>query len=114
LLTRPGYRSSVVYVALAELAPPCAGLFFARESIPNAGIPDDLPEPPTLADICSYGVDVFCWCNRCHHHAVLPIGVLIAHCGPGLPFRNRSILLINSTDGAWLKFNCLLIDAVPQ
>lgn len=49
-------------------------------------MPDDLPEPPTLADVRSYGVDVFCWCNRCHHHAVLPIAILIAQCGPGLPF----------------------------
>jgi hypothetical protein len=32
------------------------------------------------------GVDVFCRCNRCHHHAVLPVAVLIAHCGPTLPF----------------------------
>jgi hypothetical protein len=45
---------------------------------------DDDPIPPTLADIRSYGVDVFCWCNRCHHHAVTLIAVLIAHCGPGL------------------------------
>ena len=49
-------------------------------------MPDDAPVPPTLADVRSYGVGVFCWCNRCHHHAVLPIAVLIAHCGPGLPF----------------------------
>ena len=49
-------------------------------------MPDDLPDPPTLADVRSYGVDVFCWCNRCHHHAVQPIDVLIAHCGPALPF----------------------------
>ena len=49
-------------------------------------MPDDLPEPPILADIRSYGVDVFAWCNRCHHHAVLPIAVLIAHCSPGPPF----------------------------
>jgi len=34
--------------------------------------------PPTLADIRSYGVDVFCWCNRCSQHAALPIDVLIA------------------------------------
>jgi len=49
-------------------------------------MPDDLPEPPTLADVRSYGVDVFCWCNRFCHHAVLPVAVRIAHCGPGLPF----------------------------
>ena len=26
-------------------------------------MPDDLPEPPILADIRSYGVDVFAWCK---------------------------------------------------
>jgi hypothetical protein len=40
----------------------------------------------TLAQVQGYGVDVFCWVKRCHHHAVLPVAVLIAHCGPGLPF----------------------------
>jgi hypothetical protein len=49
-------------------------------------MPDDLPEPPTLADVQSYSVDVFCWCNRCRHHAVLSVAVLIADCGLGLPF----------------------------
>lgn len=49
-------------------------------------MPDDLPEPPTLADVQSYGVGVFCWCNRCHHNAVLHVYLLIAQLGPGLPF----------------------------
>jgi hypothetical protein len=47
---------------------------------------DDAPIPPTLAQVQGNGVDVFCRCNRCHHHAVLPVAVLIAHCGPTLPF----------------------------
>jgi hypothetical protein len=47
---------------------------------------DEAPIPPTLAQVQGYGVDVFCWCNRCHHHAVLPVAVLIAHCAPALPF----------------------------
>jgi hypothetical protein len=42
---------------------------------------DDKPIPPTLGDIRAYGVDVFAWCNRCHHHAVLSIEVLIAQLG---------------------------------
>ena len=29
---------------------------------------------------------MFCWCHRCHHHDVLPIALLIAHCGPRPPF----------------------------
>ena len=45
-----------------------------------------MPEPPTLADIKNHGVDVFCWCNRCSHNAVLGTDLLIAYCGPGLPF----------------------------
>jgi hypothetical protein len=45
-----------------------------------------MTNPPTLADICNYGVDVFCWCNRCSHHAVLPINMLIAQCGAATPF----------------------------
>jgi hypothetical protein len=40
------------------------------------------PIPPTLAQVQGYGVDIFCWCNRCYHHAVLPVAVLIALCGP--------------------------------
>jgi hypothetical protein len=49
-------------------------------------IPDDFPEPSTLVDVQSHGVDVFCWCNCCCHHAVLPVAVRIARLGPGLPF----------------------------
>jgi len=33
------------------------------------------PEPPTLADVRSYGVNAFCWCNHCHHHAVLLVAI---------------------------------------
>jgi hypothetical protein len=45
----------------------------------------DAPFPPTLAQVAGYGVDVFYWCNRCSHHAVLPVAVLIAHLGLTLP-----------------------------
>jgi hypothetical protein len=45
-----------------------------------------MPDPPTLAEIKEYGVDVFCWCNRCSHNGVVEIDVLIAHCGPLLSF----------------------------
>jgi hypothetical protein len=46
----------------------------------------EIPIPPTLAQVQGYGADVFCWCNRCHHHVVLAIAVLIARLEPGFPF----------------------------
>ena len=30
-------------------------------------------------------VDVFCWCNRCAHNAVLAVEMLIAQLGPDFP-----------------------------
>jgi hypothetical protein len=47
---------------------------------------EDIPASPTLAQVQEYTDGVFCWCNRCHHNAVLPLAVLIGHCGPVLPF----------------------------
>lgn len=47
---------------------------------------DDGPTLPTLAEVRAYGIDVFCWCNRCSHNGVQPIEVLIAPCDPGLLF----------------------------
>jgi|GEM_PF-268793 len=38
--------------------------------------------PITLGDLAERGIDVFCWCNRCHHHAVLASGALVARLGP--------------------------------
>jgi hypothetical protein len=34
---------------------------------------DENSEPPTLADVQGYGIDIFCWCNHCHHNAVVPV-----------------------------------------
>lgn len=31
------------------------------------------------------GVDIFCWCNRCGHNAVMPREVLLAQLGPDMP-----------------------------
>jgi len=45
-----------------------------------------MSDPLTLAEIKDYGVDVFCWCNRCSHNGVVEIELLIAHCGPLLSF----------------------------
>lgn len=39
----------------------------------------------TLWNLVQQGIDVFCWCNRCNHHAVLPVRVLAAHMEPSTP-----------------------------
>lgn len=38
-----------------------------------------------LGDLAAAAVDVFCWCNRCGHNAVVPTALLIAEFGPDLP-----------------------------
>lgn len=37
--------------------------------------------PATLGDLLEQAVDVFCWCNRCGHWAILPAAVLVARMG---------------------------------
>lgn len=39
----------------------------------------------TLGELAAQGVDVFCWCNRCGHNAVLPTALLIPQLGPARP-----------------------------
>jgi len=39
----------------------------------------------TLAELLDAKVDVFCWCNRCGHNAVLAASRLLAELGPGFP-----------------------------
>ncbi len=39
----------------------------------------------TLAELLDAKVDVFCWCNRCGHNAVLAAARLLAELGPGFP-----------------------------
>lgn len=39
----------------------------------------------TLGELADEGIDVFCWCNRCSHNAVVETGRLIAELGPALP-----------------------------
>lgn len=41
--------------------------------------------PATLADLAEQGLDLFCWCNRCCHHATLAVGPLIGQMGPAMP-----------------------------
>ena len=42
-------------------------------------------QPVLLGDIGCRNIDVQCWCNRCPHHAVLPVGMLIARFGRDCP-----------------------------
>ncbi len=39
----------------------------------------------TLANLVEQQVDVFCWCNRCSHNAVLATAALMAEMGPEMP-----------------------------
>lgn len=36
----------------------------------------------TLGQLVEYGVPVFCWCNRCSHHATIDSGFLAGRLGP--------------------------------
>ncbi|EKV32313.1 hypothetical protein C882_2391 [Caenispirillum salinarum AK4] len=47
--------------------------------------PDGEGGPMTLWNLVQFGIDVFCWCNRCSHHAVLPVRVLAVQMGPATP-----------------------------
>lgn len=42
-------------------------------------------QPAALGDLGGQGIDVFCWCNRCGHNAVLPAALLIRQLGPAMP-----------------------------
>ncbi len=37
--------------------------------------------PATLGDMANQGLDIWCWCNGCCHHAVLTTDMLIARLG---------------------------------
>ena len=39
----------------------------------------------TLGDLARQGLDVFCWCNRCTHHATVATAELILRLGPATP-----------------------------
>lgn len=47
---------------------------FKRRATDRAG---DRQAAVTLGRLADDGVDVFCWCNRCGHNAVVAIGTLI-------------------------------------
>lgn len=56
--------------------------------------------PANLADLRAQGVDVFCWCNRCSHNAVLPLDSLIPRLGPQCPVPEVGARLVCSSCGA--------------
>lgn len=41
--------------------------------------------PTRLADLAQGKVGVFCWCNRCGHHAEAATAMLISQLGPDFP-----------------------------
>ncbi|MCP4330036.1 MAG: hypothetical protein GY791_16545 [Alphaproteobacteria bacterium] len=41
--------------------------------------------PTTLGELGDARIDVFCWCNRCSHNAVLAVEMLIGELGPDFP-----------------------------
>ena len=38
-----------------------------------------------LGELATASVDVFCWCNRCGHHAIVPAASLTDQLGPQFP-----------------------------
>lgn len=38
-----------------------------------------------LSDLLASGIGVFCWCNRCSHHAEAASAMLAAQLGPDFP-----------------------------
>tara|TARA_Y100000588_G_C13775446_1_gene720022 strand:+ start:130 stop:453 length:324 start_codon:yes stop_codon:yes gene_type:complete len=56
--------------------------------------------PANLSDLESERVDVFCWCNRCGHNAVVPIENLIGLLGPAQPVPEVGVRMRCSACGA--------------
>ena len=40
--------------------------------------------PARLGALADAGLDVFCWCNRCGHNAVVPTAQLMGQLGPAM------------------------------
>jgi hypothetical protein len=38
-----------------------------------------------LGELEREAINIFCWCNRCGHNAVLPVDLFIAQLGPNFP-----------------------------
>ncbi|MCP5366419.1 MAG: hypothetical protein H6907_17030 [Hyphomicrobiales bacterium] len=56
--------------------------------------------PVTLGEIADKGLDVFCWCNRCTHSAVLPTARLLKELGPAYPVPEVGARLVCSSCGS--------------
>jgi hypothetical protein len=57
----------------------------------NLGMPEDAsPTPTSLGDLRAMDLDVFCWCNRCFHNAILETAGLIPRFGPHHPVPHLS------------------------
>lgn len=55
---------------------------FKRRAIAEA---DSRRRPARLGSLADRSVDVFCWCNRCGHNAVLATDLLMRQLGPAIP-----------------------------
>ena len=38
-----------------------------------------------LGELQQDRIDIFCWCNRCGHNAVMPVDIFVAQFGPAFP-----------------------------
>ncbi len=56
--------------------------------------------PARLGAIAERGLDLFCWCNRCGHNAVLPTGPLVERLGPDMPVPEIGARLVCRDCGA--------------
>lgn len=57
-------------------------------------------QPATLADLKAQGVEVFCWCNRCSHNAVLALDSLLPLLGHLCPVPEIGARLVCSSCGS--------------
>ncbi len=64
---------------------------------------DDKLRPTVLGELAESGVDIFCWCNRCSHHAVLPADSLIGPLGPQFQCRRsaRACAVADAAPKTW-------------
>lgn len=55
--------------------------------------------PATLADLADQRLDVFCWCNRCGHWAVLATARLMGQMGPAMAVPKVAAKLVCASCG---------------
>jgi hypothetical protein len=54
----------------------------------------------TLGDLVQRAADVFCWCNRCGHSAVIETARLIPELGPELAVAELGVHMVCSSCGS--------------